>query len=243
MSKKLTEEEFLERLKEKNPHLAEKVIRVIGYEDSKGDVTLDTIYGTVITKASSVLRAHDLSIKSATDKTFFWVRRNEDIREDYKDIDYSSCNYVNNSVKVNLICKKHNYTYSQRPSHHTAGIQGCAYCMTQTVMYTEKNIEAHRDFIESIEGVLYILKLTSNEESFYKVGIVSKNRFIYRISQLKQNYDVSVLYTEENDMVSTFELEQRFLKEFKYYKYEPKIKFIGYTECLTVNPLDHYYKQ
>ena len=122
------------------------------------------------------------------------------------------------------------------------GVQGCAHCMTQTVMYTNANIESHKDFIEKIDGVLYVLQLESEEESFYKVGVVSKHRFEYRMNQLRQHYIVSVLYTEDNDMVSTFKVEQRFLNEFKAYKYEPNIKFIGYTECLTVNPLEHYYK-
>lgn len=52
---------------------------------------------------------------------------------------------------------------------------------------------------------------------------------------------VEILYTENNNMVLNFKLEQRFLKEFKQYQYIPKIKFTGYTECLTINPLEYYY--
>lgn len=38
-----------------------------------------------------------------------------------------------------------------------------------------------------------------------------------------------------------YNLEQKFLKEFENYKYIPKIKFKGYTECLTTNPVAEYY--
>ena len=41
-------------------------------------------------------------------------------------------------------------------------------------------------------------------------------------------------------MVSAYNLEQEFPKEFKYYKYTPNNKFKGYTECLSVNPINAY---
>lgn len=60
------------------------------------------------------------------------------------------------------------------------------------------------------------------------------------MNQLNQNYNVKVEHTKDLDMVSAYNLEQEFLKEFKYYKYTPNNKFKGYTECLSVNPINAY---
>ena len=240
MGKHFTQEEFLIELEKRNKKVFDKVIGIVAYEAKS--VVIETIYGIIKVQKQEFLKVTDVPIKGAIDKTDFWVKRASSLRKDAKNIDYSDVVYLDNKHKVHIRCKIHNYNYSQQPSQHMKGVQGCAYCMKQTVMYTKSSIEAHKDFIEKIDGVLYILKLSSPEESFYKVGIVSKHRFGYRMNQLKQIYNVSVLYTEDNDMVSTFNLEQRFLDEFRYFKYVPKIKFIGYTECLTVNPVEHYYK-
>lgn len=43
-------------------------------------------------------------------------------------------------------------------------------------------------------------------------------------------------------MIEAYQLEQRFLKEFSNYKYTPKIKFTGHTECLKTNPVAEYYQ-
>jgi hypothetical protein len=55
------------------------------------------------------------------------------------------------------------------------------------------------------------------------------------------SHDVIIVYTEVNEIPYCFTLEQRFLKEFKDYRYIPKIKFKGYTECLKVNPVEEYF--
>ena len=241
MGKHFTQEDFLIELEKRNPKVFKKIIEVLDYGGR--DITLKTVYGIIKVRKQELLKVTDIAIKSAIDKTDFWIKRAESLRKNSKDIDYSKVVYIDNSHKVILKCKLHDYNYTQIPSKHMGGVQGCAHCMTQTVMYTKENIEAHRDFIEKIEGVLYILKLESLGETFYKVGVVSKDRFKYRMNQLSQKHSVTILYTESSDMVSIFNLEQKLLEEFKNFKYQPKEKFIGYTECLTVNPLEYYYKQ
>ena len=54
-------------------------------------------------------------------------------------------------------------------------------------------------------------------------------------------YKVKIEFTEEMLIEEAYNLEQRFLKEFENHKYTPKIKFKGYTECLTTNPVAEYY--
>lgn len=239
MCRKLTSEEFSNKLKNKNPKIYDLIIDLKYYDNTK--VRVNSEFGELMVCADSLIEWKELSIKSAINKTDFWIKRSRKFREDSDFIDYSQAIYINNKDNISLRCKIHDYKYKQRPSHHMTNTQGCPYCMRQVIMYNDTTIISHKDFIQNIKGFIYVLILSNAGESFYKVGIVSKHRFEYRLNQLHKYYKVVVKYTEELDMVSAYNLEQRFLKEFKNYKYEPKIKFQGYTECLTTNPIDEYY--
>lgn len=53
----------------------------------------------------------------------------EDITKVHGDaFDYSLVNYINNTTKIQIICKKHNHTFIQFPSGHLSGANGCEYC-------------------------------------------------------------------------------------------------------------------
>ena len=66
--------------------------------------------------------------------------------------------------------------------------------------------------------------------------------WLSNINEFKKLYNISIEYTEEGLIVDKYKLEQRFLKEFKQYKYTPMEKFTGYTECLSINPILKYYE-
>lgn len=56
---------------------------------------------------------------------------NEKVIEQFKKVhddlyDYSLVNYINNTTKVNIICRKHGI-FSQTPHHHKRG-GGCPKC-------------------------------------------------------------------------------------------------------------------
>lgn len=67
-----------------------------------------------------------------------------------------------------------------------ANTEGCVHCMAQTVMYNDTTVVTHKDYIENIEGFLYVVNLSNELENFYKVGVTSKNRIEYRLNQLKK---------------------------------------------------------
>jgi hypothetical protein len=113
--------------------------------------------------------------------------------------------------------------------------------MEYPIIYNEDTIIKHKDFLETLFGFLYVIKLESKEEVFYKVGITGDNRINYRFSELEKYYKVNFEYLQSGCMVELFNLEQKFLIEFKKSQYIPKIKFRGYTECLTTNPVAEYY--
>lgn len=232
---------FIKKLNIIKPNLN---IKIIGELQMNGKHTyFKTEFGIVRIRYTELFRKNynNISIKSAVNLSDYWVRRSKTVRSDHKKIDYSRVEYLNNKNKVKLRCKEHDYTYLQRPSHHVAGVQGCVYCMKQTIMYTKENFKNHKEFFKNFEGYLYILNLKNEGENFYKVGVVGKDRLEYRMNHIKKYYSIEQTYLEEGFIEDKYNIEQQFLKEFEKYKYTPKKKFGGYTECLTINPIDAYY--
>lgn len=234
-------EYFLNLLKYSNYSIYSQILDLEDFKNMTTKCKVLTKYGWVFISPSQIQKIKNFNICSALDKTEFWKNRCLELRKNSQNIDYSDVKYVNNNQKVELKCKLHNYKYSQSVQDHIEGIQSCPYCMTKVVMYNTTTIVTHKDFIEGIDGVFYVVKLTKENENFYKVGVSSKNRFIYRMNKLRKNYDVLVEYKEELNMLEAFKTEQFFLEEFKRYSYIPEIKFQGYTECLTTNPIAEYY--
>lgn len=73
------------------------------------------------------------------------------------------------------------------------------------------------------------MHITSSTESFYKVGITTRNKA--RIEHdLTRNYTVSVLAEMHMTLYEAFTIEQR--KISKCLRYTPKYKFAGHTECM-----------
>lgn len=232
------EDYFSEMLKEKNFKIWEK-IKILKYENFN-KIFISTDYGKMIASSDAIFEWGDLSIKSAIDKNNFWLKRAMDLRKDSDNIDYSNVEYIDNKNHITLLCKIHNYLYTQRPSHHMANIQGCPHCATSTIKYSKENFEKHKEFFKDRIGIIYVLRLTGNKELFYKVGITGRNEK-YRFNSISQSYKVEIEYKEEMLIEDAYNLEQIFLEEFKDYKYNPKIKFKGYTECLKINPVAEYY--
>jgi len=240
MAKK-THEEFVKKFKKENLKMYNEITFLNEYSSYRKKIILKTKYGNIESKPLALLKAEKISIETSINPKEFWIKRAIDKREDSYFLDYSETNYVNSSTKIKIKCKKHNYNYLQRPSHHMANIQGCIYCMKSTIKYSINNIDTHNKFFNNHRCYLYVIELKSASESFFKVGITSVNRLKYRMNHLSKDYKLKIIYLQEGLTKDNFKLEQRLLKEFKVYKYEPLIKFHGYTECLTVNPIDRYY--
>jgi hypothetical protein len=233
------EEYYHNILKEVNQNIARQ-IKILEYRSDRKGILIETKYGICLTKTSTLNKLEKVSIQTALNKSDFWVQRALDLREDSERIDYSKANYSCNKEQVTLYCKIHEYSYTQRPSHHMANIQGCPHCATNTIKYSKENFDRHREFFKDRKGVLYVLKLTGENECFYKVGITGRDEK-YRLSTISHSYNVVIEYIQEMYIEEAYNLEQFFLKDFENRKYIPKIKFKGYTECLTTNPVAEYY--
>lgn len=80
--------------------------------------------------------------------------------------------YVNYNAKIHIRCLACDHLFWQRADDHKRGC-GCPLCFCKgryTISYFERNPN-DRD----IPAILYLVKLYSHNEVFYKVGITTKS--------------------------------------------------------------------
>lgn len=87
--------------------------------------------------------------------------------------------------------------------------------------------------MKDINGTLYIVKMSNEDESFIKVGITMRNHK-NRLSQIAGycDYKVEEIMTLNTTLYDAWQKEQLILAKNKDMKYEPKQVFHGHTECL-----------
>jgi hypothetical protein len=78
---------------------------------------------------------------------------------------------------------------------------------------------------------IYLIKVYNEKETFYKIGKTinkTKTRFMGS-GKLPYNYEIISEYDSKIDEI--YDLEIDLHRKYKNYKYEPNIRFNGYTEC------------
>lgn len=233
---------FKKQLREENPEIYKQVEIISEYKGAKTKIRFKTKYGVIAATPEGIRKMKRIEKRSAENKKEFYLKEVEEKREDFENIDYSE--YMDGGSKDRGVfrCKKHDLKYSQRRINHKIGHQGCALCMEQLIIYTDRSVENNKEFFKTYKSIFYVMRMTSEEEYFYKVGLSSRDRLSTRKKGLSTHYKVDVVYQEEGFLLDKYELEQRFIEEFKHCRYIPKKKFSGYTECLTVNPVEEYYQ-
>ncbi|TGE07716.1 GIY-YIG nuclease family protein [Hymenobacter fodinae] len=140
--------------------------------------------------------------------------------------DYSLVDYQRASVKVEIICPIHG-VFKQTPANHLTGY-GCRACGW---------ITGRSSWIEMVgnrESTLYLLRIFSEEEEFYKVGITThsvKERFRQK-HRMPYQYEVLAEYKSTN-AGAVYDWEKSILETFAHLAYKPKLYFEGQTECFS----------
>jgi len=84
-------------------------------------------------------------------------------------------------------------------------------------------------------GILYVLEIKGKGETFFKVGITSRNVYLrYRNSALNDNYSYKIIHQHKGVLCDLYKHEQTIIKESS--SYTPKFKFDGYSECMSELP-------
>lgn len=142
MNIKLTHEEFLENLRDKNEAYRSGEFKVIGeYKSRHSYILVETKYGLVNITAANMYKGGRPRIKSAVDKTQYFINRCKEVhgeRYDYSLVKYTGCEKL-----VEIICPIHGL-FKQSPTKHIHG-QGCSKC--GTLFAANKLLKTTEEFI------------------------------------------------------------------------------------------------
>lgn len=140
--------------------------------------------------------------------------------------DYSLVEYVGSHNKVKIKCNTCEGIFEQSPTNHLSD-KGCPICSKGFCVYSRSSYDA----LCKDGSSLYVMKLSNEQETFYKIGI-SKN-VESRVRQVcrSSGYTVSLEYQFDSSGGHVFDLEKLLHREFRENKYSPNTKFQGYNEC------------
>ena len=155
--------------------------------------------------------------------------------------DYSKSEYTGAHNKIAIECPLHGEFVSSANNHRKGS--GCATCgrmrTEASADYGGKGVICKSTLSRGNHSdiKLYVLRITSRDEEFYKVGLSkcpTKRTYGIR-SDSNKAYAIEILDVFNGNPVQLFELEQFIISNSNLYK--PSVKFGGYTECISDNPI------
>lgn len=147
--------------------------------------------------------------------------------------DYSKVEYKSNKDKVCIICPDHG-EFFQTPNDHIGG-HSCRKCAEEThANYNMKDSLLDENRNKPLD--LYVIKLQSEDESFIKVGISKEVKRRHVNIKTKSGYEVNSFLIFPCTVEEGTIIERSVLSLLrKSYKYNPRVKFPGYKECLQMD--------
>lgn len=144
---------------------------------------------------------------------------------------YNNTVYEDNKTKVEIECSFHG-NFLQNANNHLRGA-GCPIC--NKGLYSIKVAERNKEEWEKIPTILYFIKINTEEEEFYKIGLTTKTiKKRFKRDKIK----VEVIKELNTNKYKAAIIEATILEENSQYKYIPKIKFEGHTECFSKNIIE-----
>jgi hypothetical protein len=228
--KKLTHNEFVEKLSNVNMYFVKNEIFLLSnYINNRVKIKVKTKYGICSIIPNGLLNNKIPCISCAIDKTKYFISL---AKEKYGNkYDYSLVKYVNSHQYVDIVCLRHG-KFKQKPYLHLLG-RGCMKCHIETTIgwdwktWRNKGIKSKN--FDSFK--VYIIKCWNDNEEFYKIGrtYTHLNKRFRDDDRLPYKYEIVKIF--EGEAKEMFDLENKLKTENKEFKYNPNIKFKGYTEC------------
>ena len=142
--------------------------------------------------------------------------------------DYSNTYYTAAHTKVKVGCSVHG-EFEQTPNAHVRG-QGCPQCA---------KVKKRAGWLAHANGkvaTLYLLRIFSDEEEFYKVGITigTVTSRYNSVRDMPRPYQYEVLAEHKSaNTAAVYEWEQSIIETFVHIAYRPNIHFGGASECFS----------
>lgn len=172
-------------------------------------------------------------IKKATLTTEFFISKSNKVHNNK--YDYSLTTYIQNKIKVKILCKEHGI-FEQIPFTHLEG-HGCPKCNPAAGWSRTEWIEFCNK--KSKIPTLYIIRCFDEKEEFIKIGITTKSihkRFI--TNKLPYSYEVIKEIKGSPDFI--FDKEHNLHRLYKNSSYKPLKVFHGETECFNISILSNF---
>lgn len=148
--------------------------------------------------------------------------------------DYSIVNYINYDTPVQIICKYHGIFEKTPREHISKNYSGCNICAKQNSVggYNEKYFLLFPEKKE-VQSTLYVVKGFYKHACFLKVGITTQSNVLYRFKNVKNKFNLSILYEKVFPLYQSFLYEQQIIQQFsnKKFYFNKFIDFDGKTEC------------
>jgi len=154
---------------------------------------------------------------------------------------YNNANYVDTNTPVIITCPVHG-DFTQQPNPHIQGA-GCPECgkLSQVTNreskgtgWTSQEWEEAASKSKYFEGfTLYVIRCWSETEEFIKIGKTFRSVPKRFTRKKEMPYEYEILHTVQGSAKHISHLEINLQKQFKLYKYLPKIGFHGQHECFS----------
>jgi hypothetical protein len=245
MSKKLTTDEFINR--SNLLHNYKYDYSLVNY--TKNSVKVEIIcptHGNFLQRPSTHLFGIGCKKcgidKRKSNRAFTIEEFIEKAHNIHKDLyDYSLVKYINISTKIEILCKKCNNVFTQKPYSHLRG-HGCPKCNLGGTTGWSKS-----DWIKICNSkntfpIVYIIQCFNFQESFIKIGKTSQPLFRRFRCKNTMPYSFKVLKEFKGSPDYIYDKEVELHKLYKDYKYIPLITFGGYSECFNTSILEEVLK-
>lgn len=185
----------------------------------------DIIYKTT---PHLLLRGSLPTIQTALNQTEVFIGRLIESLDTSK-LELDKVKYVDARTPVILTCKQHG-DFEGKPINILKST-GCPVCAEERKGYSLNKWIQNSKKSKLFDGFcLYIMKLDSNGETFYKIGRTFRG-VSHRAYDIP--YNCSILKKEYGGAKYIFNLENELLKHHSDFKYYPNVDFRGGTECFT----------
>lgn len=146
---------------------------------------------------------------------------------------YDKFKYRNDYTKSIVTCREHG-DFHITPNSHKNGTK-CPYCFMERSGFGKSNFVKCSLNFNGIAS-LYLIKLTGNNECFYKVGITTdfKKRFV----RSKIPYEIDVIRVLSGEAGIIWEIEKEIHRKLFNFRYKPSLSFNGSTECFDIRSID-----
>lgn len=222
---------FLKKLESKNIKINGKFLSK--YKDVHTKMYIQTEFGIVKMFPDKLLKGHKQLITSAVNKTTYFI--NMARKTHGTKYNYSKTIYKYSLNPVTIICPEHG-EFKQFPHEHING-SNCRKCAQKEVKkeggYNKTLAERNKCKWSNKSAIVYLVKLFNEDECFYKIGITINSTNL-RFMHIKcRNYNMQILKEINTSLYNAVYLEQELHMLLNKYKYIPKNKFDGYTECFS----------